>query len=143
MKNKQTKEKLTGIKNPIDSLGRVTIPASIRKFARMKFKKLVEISIDENGNILLNVPKEGNVASTRMLDDLGRIVIPMPIKKSKGITTGDLIEFSIDDNNNVIVQKYTPGCIFCGNTEDLIDNRDKKVCISCTMDLFDQANKYK
>lgn len=66
----------------------------------------------------------------RRIDELGRIVIPSEIRQTMGIRLKDAIEIFIE-NDRIILQKYQPSCIFCKETEDLVDFGEKRVCRSC------------
>ena len=56
----------------------------------------------------------------RRVDELGRVVIP--------------IEIYVDDSS-IILKKYEPNCVFCGNTNDLIEYKGKLVCEKCSKEL--------
>ena len=36
--------------------------------------------------------------------------------------------------DKIILQKYEPGCIFCGNVENTVDYKGKVVCKDCLED---------
>ena len=45
------------------------------------------------------------------------------------------------ENDKIILQKYEPGCIFCGNVEDTVEYKGKVVCSACledTKELLDE-----
>jgi transcriptional pleiotropic regulator of transition state genes len=66
----------------------------------------------------------------RLLDGLGRIVIPMELRRRLGIQSGDGVEILVN-GSDLILQKWLPGCIFCGNTEGLTKYRSKWMCVEC------------
>ena len=66
----------------------------------------------------------------RKIDELGRIVLPAEIRQSMGIQVKDSLEIFTDENR-IILQKYHPGCIFCGNVDRVIYYKDKRVCYEC------------
>ncbi len=74
----------------------------------------------------------------RRLDSLNRITIPIEIIRKFGLKKktkeekGSALEIYID-NEEIILQRYAPGCIFCGNadTNELIIFRCRLVCIHC------------
>ena len=67
----------------------------------------------------------------RKVDNLGRIVLPAEIRQSLDIQDGkDSIEIFID-KDRIILQKYTPGCIFCGDIENVHFFNDNRVCEAC------------
>ncbi len=75
-----------------------------------------------------------SLGMVRKCDELGRIVIPIEIRRSVGIESGDGVEIFVD-KDRVILQKYAPACIFCGEADDVITFKGKKVCRNCIADL--------
>lgn len=68
----------------------------------------------------------------RTVDELGRLVIPKELRRLLGLKEGkDSFEIFIDDNKNVILRKYIPGCIVCGDIENLKDVNGIKLCKNC------------
>jgi len=70
----------------------------------------------------------------RRIDELGRIVIPKELRDAYGIEAGDPIEFYTSDGE-IILRKYQPGCVFCGETENLETFHGKHVCRRCKDEL--------
>ena len=70
----------------------------------------------------------------RRVDELGRVVIPIEIRNQFNIVEKDQIEVYVDDSA-IILKKYEPNCIFCGNTENLVEYKDKLVCDKCSSEL--------
>ena len=70
----------------------------------------------------------------RKVDELGRIVLPAEIRKSMDIKIRDSLEI-FTDGNRIVLQKYQPGCIFCGNHEELTYYKGKLVCRECAESL--------
>ena len=66
----------------------------------------------------------------RRVDDLGRIVLPIGLRRSLGIGPHDALEIFVD-GDGVVMQKYLPGCLFCGEREHLTPFRGKLVCRDC------------
>ena len=64
----------------------------------------------------------------RPIDRNGRVVIPMEIRKTLNLKTNDPMEIFISDNGALILKKYTPFCIFCGSSDNLVSIGEKKVC---------------
>ncbi|MFD0868803.1 AbrB/MazE/SpoVT family DNA-binding domain-containing protein [Paenibacillus residui] len=62
----------------------------------------------------------------RKVDELGRIVIPMELRKSLGISEKDPMEIFVD-GDQIILRKYAPGCVFTGDTTDLVSYQGKLV----------------
>ena len=70
----------------------------------------------------------------RSVDELGRVVIPIEIRNQFNIVEKDPIEIYVDDSS-IILKKYEPNCVFCGNTNDLIEYKGKLVCEKCSKEL--------
>ena len=70
----------------------------------------------------------------RKIDDLGRIVLPIELRRTLNIAERDSIEIYVDEDQ-IILKKYLPTCVFCGNSENLSDFKDKIVCESCIKEL--------
>lgn len=67
----------------------------------------------------------------RKMDELGRVVIPIEIRNQFNIAEKDPVEIYVD-GSSIVLKKYEPNCIFCGNTENLIDYNDKLICEDCS-----------
>ena len=67
----------------------------------------------------------------RKMDDLGRVVIPIEIRNQFNIAEKDPVEIYVD-GSSIVIKKYEPNCIFCGNTENLINYNDKLICEDCS-----------
>lgn len=66
----------------------------------------------------------------RHVDELGRIVLPISVRRQQGIMPKDPIEMFVD-GDSIVLQKYVPGCVFCGEHENVTEFRGKIVCFSC------------
>ena len=66
----------------------------------------------------------------RKLDELGRVVIPKEIRNKLNIEEKDSIEIYLD-GESIVLKKYESGCIFCGNTKDLVLYDGKLICKKC------------
>ncbi|MDN5344111.1 MAG: AbrB family transcriptional regulator, transcriptional pleiotropic regulator of transition state [Clostridia bacterium] len=66
----------------------------------------------------------------RKVDELGRVVIPIELRRTLGIDEKDALEIYVD-HEKIILKKYEPGCVFCGNAEDIVNFQGKNVCRSC------------
>ena len=67
----------------------------------------------------------------RRVDELGRVVIPIEIRNQFNIAEKDPIEIYVD-GSSIILKKFEPNCIFCGNTQDLLNYNDKLICGKCS-----------
>lgn len=70
----------------------------------------------------------------RKVDQLGRVVIPKELRKTMEIAEADPFEI-YTDNELIILKKYQPGCIFCGNAEEVKDVNGKNICEACLMEM--------
>lgn len=66
----------------------------------------------------------------RKIDELGRVVIPIEIRNKFNIQEKDPIEIFVEDSR-IIIKKYEQSCIFCGNTENLVEFNGKLICSNC------------
>jgi len=72
----------------------------------------------------------------RQIDHLGRFVIPKEIRKKYDIQDLDELEIFTEDDR-IIIQKYQPSCLFCGNSDFIIEFRGKKICRNCIDEVKD------
>lgn len=76
----------------------------------------------------------------RRIDTLGRIVIPKEIRRELKLedqtdtNLGSPLEIYIE-GENIILKKYNPGCIYCGEIDNLRDVLGLKVCSKCLRKL--------
>lgn len=66
----------------------------------------------------------------RKVDELGRVVIPIELRRTLGISVKDSLEIFVD-SDKIVLKKYEPACIFCGQADNLINFKEKKVCKNC------------
>ncbi len=66
----------------------------------------------------------------RAIDQLGRIVLPKSLRQEQGIESKDDVEIYVE-GEDIILQKYKPRCVFCGESEDLMEFKGKLVCREC------------
>jgi len=77
----------------------------------------------------------------RKIDNLGRIVIPKELRKTMNIKEKDPIEIYVGDNNKrVILEKYNPGCFYCGEADDTFEFKGMTICKSCAKELEDELH---
>ena len=70
----------------------------------------------------------------RRVDELGRVVIPIEIRNQFNIVEKDPIEIFVD-GSTIVLKKFEENCIFCGNTKNLIEYKNKLVCDKCSKQL--------
>lgn len=71
---------------------------------------------------------------SRPIDSLGRIVLPIEIRRTLDLSVRDTVEIYIEEDK-VILKKYSPTCVFCGNSENVTQYRGKLICQECLDDL--------
>lgn len=70
----------------------------------------------------------------RKVDELGRIVLPIETRKRLGLGPKDPVEIFVE-KDRVVLKKYEPSCIFCGNADDIVLFKDKRICKACLTEL--------
>lgn len=70
----------------------------------------------------------------RKVDELGRIVVPIELRRTLNIEEGDPLEIYVD-GEQIILKKYEPGCIFCGDSRDVLNYKGKNICKNCMKEL--------
>ncbi|MCK8825533.1 AbrB/MazE/SpoVT family DNA-binding domain-containing protein [Fuchsiella alkaliacetigena] len=71
-----------------------------------------------------------SVGIVRKIDNLGRVTIPKEVRNNFDIEVGDPMEILVNEDE-VVFKKYSPSCVFCGNTNNVIDYKNETVCLSC------------
>ncbi len=72
-----------------------------------------------------------NIGIVRNIDAVGRIVLPIELRKELDISEKNSKVEIFAKGNEIIVKKYAPSCIFCHETEDLIEFCGQKICKNC------------
>ena len=75
-----------------------------------------------------------SIGIVRKVDNLGRIVLPKELRNVLDIPEGTPLEI-YTEGETIILKKYAPGCLFCGESDDLVNLKGKWVCKSCLKDL--------
>lgn len=128
--------KSTGIVRKIDELGRIVIPMELRRSLTIVKGDAIEISAYKELIILeKSADKTDSSSIVRNLDELGRIVVPVELRRKLDISEGDAVEIFVD-GSKIMLKKYVPGCIFCGNIQEIINYKGKKICKSCKDDII-------
>ncbi len=70
----------------------------------------------------------------RRVDELGRVVIPIEIRNQFNIVEKDPIEIFVN-GSSIVLKKFEPNCIFCGNTNNLINFNNKLICEKCSNEI--------
>ncbi|MBQ4354141.1 MAG: AbrB/MazE/SpoVT family DNA-binding domain-containing protein [Clostridia bacterium] len=70
----------------------------------------------------------------RKVDELGRIVLPIETRKRLGLGPKDPVEIFVE-KDRVVLKKYEPSCIFCGDADDIVLYKEKRICKACLEEL--------
>ncbi|MDP4178134.1 MAG: AbrB/MazE/SpoVT family DNA-binding domain-containing protein [Bacillota bacterium] len=70
----------------------------------------------------------------RKVDELGRIVLPIELRRTLEIDIKDPLEIYVE-GEHIILRKYSPSCIFCGESKDVINYKGKNICVPCLDDI--------
>ena len=70
----------------------------------------------------------------RRVDELGRIVLPIELRRTLDIGEKDALEIFVE-GEQIILKKYQPTCIFCGETNGVINYKGKQICKSCIKEI--------
>ena len=70
----------------------------------------------------------------RKVDELGRVVIPKETRKMLLINEGDSLEI-FKDESAIYLKKYSPGCTFCGNMNNIAMYKGLYICEDCKNEL--------
>lgn len=70
----------------------------------------------------------------RRIDSLGRFVLPKELRKSLDINQDDYLQIFLE-GDTILLKKSQLACTLCGNTEDLVDFHEKKICRNCLAEL--------
>src|SRR5882757_2807006 len=74
------------------------------------------------------------IGTTRRIDQLGRVVVPVELRRMLGIREGDLLEVTAEDGG-LTLRKVEPECALCGQSDNLIDLREKHLCRECVREI--------
>jgi transcriptional pleiotropic regulator of transition state genes len=66
----------------------------------------------------------------RRIDDLGRIVIPKQVRDRLGVVPGTPLGVFVTEDA-VVLERYVPGCCFCGAVDAAFTHHGHRVCASC------------
>ena len=66
----------------------------------------------------------------RRVDELGRIVLPKELRVNTSMDVGQSVEIYVSDDS-IILNKYHPGCIFCGEISETIEFKGRHICREC------------
>jgi transcriptional pleiotropic regulator of transition state genes len=70
----------------------------------------------------------------RKVDELGRIVLPIELRRTLEISEKDGMEIYVE-GSSIVIKKYSPSCLFCGNSTDVNLYKEKNICKTCMKEL--------
>ena len=70
----------------------------------------------------------------RKVDQLGRIVLPKSLRKRYQMNEGDPIEILVQ-GEHIILERYRPRCVFCTSIEQVVEFKQKYICLDCSSEL--------
>lgn len=76
---------------------------------------------------------------TRAIDEVGRIVLPKELRATMELNTKDELDISVE-GDRIILRKIQPSCIFCGNSENLAEFKENKICRNCIAEIAKMNN---
>ncbi len=80
-----------------------------------------------------------SLGTVRKVDELGRIVLPIETRRRLELEAGDGVEIFVE-KDRVILKKYEPACLFCGDADDVLVYKDKRICKKCLAELKVEAD---
>ncbi len=75
-----------------------------------------------------------SLGTVRKVDELGRIVLPIETRKRLGLEAKDPVEIFVE-KDRIILKKYEPACIFCGDVNNVVMYKEKRICKNCLAEL--------
>lgn len=125
-----------GIVRKIGNMGRVVPPKEFRKSLHIQNGEAVDISCD--GNILRIKQADGLTRGiVRDIDDIGRVSLPAEYRRALNMEAGTEVEIYLD-GRDICIRKYTPGCIICGSTKQLLNVDGVLICRDCGVKVVDK-----
>ena len=70
----------------------------------------------------------------RKIDELGRIVLPSEMRARLELDAGVGVEIFFE-GDSITLKKYQATCVICGESSDLVDFKNKKVCRHCIAEM--------
>ena len=75
-----------------------------------------------------------SLGTVRKVDELGRIVLPIETRKRLGLEAKDPVEIFVE-KDRIVLKKYEPACIFCGDANNIVMYKEKRICKNCLAEL--------
>jgi AbrB family looped-hinge helix DNA binding protein len=116
----------------LDVLGRVVIPASIRKGLGFEIGDELSISVRDDALVIRkSTPTFATSGAPHVpMPVNGRVVIPASIRKGLGFEIGDALSLSVRDDA-LVIRKSTPSCAICRASRVLTPVNNGYLCQDC------------
>lgn len=82
----------------------------------------------------------------KRISKTGQITIPKVVRLEQGIDRKTVLELKPLDNGDILLQKKTPSCFICGESEELVTLHQRMICKNCVkkaLDLLGGSNESK
>ena len=81
-----------------------------------------------------------SVGIIRKLDHAGRFVMPISLRRTLGLDKTDGAVEIFVDGDTVMLRRYTPTCLFCQSTDEVIEYEDTVICKECAKKIGKMAD---
>ncbi len=81
-----------------------------------------------------------SIGIVRKVDELGRVVLPVELRRIFDIEEKDSLEI-YTENDCIVLRKYNPSCIFCGETDNIVQFSGKNICAECVKNIKKLTNE--
>ena len=130
----------TGLTRRIDKLGRIMVPKAIRSEYGISEHTPVEIFTRGDFIIIKKYTfSDEDIQSRYHTDNVGRIVLPKAIRKQFGLAECDDYVEIFTEEHSILLKKYERSCVICGQSEGLMQIKDKKICRECVEEIIRKA----
>lgn len=122
----------TGLTRRVSKLGRIMVPKAIRN--RYGISEHSPVEIFRQGDFIVIkkfISDTEEIKSKYHTDNVGRIVLPKALRKEFALTDPDDYVEIFTENDSILLKKYEKSCLICGNFENLITVKGKKLCREC------------
>ena len=125
--------KSDGIIRKLDELGRIVIPMEYRMSKIIDGETMVKV-YNINNQVIVQILDDQLDKKVKKFDNLGRVVIQKEIRKKLGwIANSEIKVWNYE--NSFILQKVETECVFCRNSNNLIEFKNTLICQECKNEL--------
>lgn len=96
---------MAGIVRKIDSLGRITIPKTIRDAFDIEGESVVKFYVEGDAIVISTDLDSQSFISVRKFDDLGRVTIPKELRESLNLRIGGRMQIIVE-NGSLKIKPY-------------------------------------